>query len=80
MKLRTVKEFRPSQLVATAAEERLSIWRNLHTSFAAASDWQTIAIYESVQIKSGRNARCSLDFTYTNFFARKRRTHRAGAS
>jgi hypothetical protein len=32
--------------VATAAEDRLSIKRNPHTSFAAASDCRTIAIYE----------------------------------
>jgi hypothetical protein len=32
--------------VATAAEDRLSINRNLRTSFAAASDCRTIAIYE----------------------------------
>jgi len=33
-------------LVATAAEDRLSIKRNLYPSFAAANDCQTIAIYE----------------------------------
>jgi len=32
--------------VATAAEDRLSLQRNPHTSFAAASDCRTIAIYE----------------------------------
>jgi len=36
----------PSRLVATAAEDRLSFRRNLHTSFAAASDCGTIPIYE----------------------------------
>jgi hypothetical protein len=36
----------PSRLVATAAEDRLSIKRNPHTSFAAASDCRTLAIYE----------------------------------
>ena len=36
----------PSRLVATAAENRLSIKRNLYTSFAAASDCRIIAIYE----------------------------------
>jgi hypothetical protein len=36
----------PSRLVATAAEDRLSIKRNPLTSFAAASDCRTIAIYE----------------------------------
>ena len=36
----------PSGLVATAAEDRLSFRRNPHTSFAAASDCRTIAIYE----------------------------------
>jgi hypothetical protein len=35
-----------SRLVATAAENRLSIRRNSHTSFAAASDCRTDAIYE----------------------------------
>jgi hypothetical protein len=38
-------ERRPSWLVATAAEDRLSFRRNLYTSFAAASDCRTIAIY-----------------------------------
>jgi hypothetical protein len=32
--------------VATAAQNRLNIRRNPHTSFAAASDCRTIAIYE----------------------------------
>ena len=36
----------PSRLVATAAEDRLNIRRNPHTSFAAASDCRKIAIYE----------------------------------
>jgi hypothetical protein len=36
----------PSRLVATAEEDRLSFRRNPHTSFAAASDCRTIAIYE----------------------------------
>ena len=36
----------PSRLVATAKEDRLSIKRDLYTSFAAASDCRTIAIYE----------------------------------
>jgi hypothetical protein len=36
----------PSRLVATAEEDRLSIRHNSHTSFAAASDCRTIAIYE----------------------------------
>jgi len=31
---------------ATQAEDRLSIKRNSHTSFAAASDCRTIAIYD----------------------------------
>jgi hypothetical protein len=35
-----------SRLVATASENRLSFRRNSHTSFAAASDCRTIAIYE----------------------------------
>jgi hypothetical protein len=35
-----------SRLVATAEEDRLSFRRNPHTSFAAASDCRTIAIYE----------------------------------
>jgi len=36
----------PSRLEAAAEEDRLSIKRNLYTSFAAASDCRTIAIYE----------------------------------
>ena len=40
------RERGPSRLVATAEENRLSIKRNLYTSFAAASDCRTIAIYE----------------------------------
>jgi hypothetical protein len=36
----------PSRLVATAEEDRLNIKRNLYTSFAAASDCRTVAIYE----------------------------------
>jgi hypothetical protein len=36
----------PTRLVATAEEDRLNIWRDLYTSFAAASDSRTIAIYE----------------------------------
>jgi hypothetical protein len=36
---------RPSRLVATAAEDRLS--HNPHTSFVAASDCRAIAIYET---------------------------------
>jgi hypothetical protein len=36
----------PSRLVATAAKDRLSIKRNLYTSFAAVSGRRTIAIYE----------------------------------
>src|SRR6516164_2241908 len=43
----------PSRLVATAAEDRLSIKRNPHTSFAAASDCRTIAIYEYTPLLSG---------------------------
>jgi hypothetical protein len=39
-------EWWPSRLVAMAAEDRLSIKRNLRTSFAAASDCPTIAIYQ----------------------------------
>jgi len=39
-------ERRPSRLVATAAEDRLSIKRNLYTLFAAASNRRAIVIYE----------------------------------
>ena len=36
----------PSRLVATATEDRLSIRRNPHASFAAGTDCRAIAIYE----------------------------------
>ena len=36
----------PSRLVATAEEDRLSLQSYSHTSFAAASDCRTIAIYD----------------------------------
>jgi hypothetical protein len=39
--------------VATAAEDRLSFKRNPRTSFAAASDCRTIAIYELHSLGSG---------------------------
>src|SRR5256885_5428282 len=45
---------RPSRLVATAAEDRLSFRRNANTSFAAASDCRTIAIYEYTPLESVR--------------------------
>ena len=43
----------PSRLVATAFEDRLSIKRNPHTSFAAASDCRTDAIYEYAPFCNG---------------------------
>src|SRR5262249_56515614 len=43
----------PSRLVATAAEDRLNIRRNPHTSFAAVSDCRTIAIYEYTAFCNG---------------------------
>jgi len=41
-----------SRLVATAAENRLSIKRIPHTSFAAVSDCRAIAIYEYAPLET----------------------------
>jgi hypothetical protein len=46
--------------VATAAEDRLSIERNSHTSFAAASGCRTIAIYEYTSLIQFEFRQCVL--------------------
>jgi hypothetical protein len=53
--------FRLAARWATAEEDRLNIKRDLYTSFAAASDCRTIAIYESPRPRRWPAAICCRD-------------------